>query len=156
MQQRGSDGNDIIAGGNGSDRKIGDVAEDTLTGGDLSDRFVLASNLATEILSSIVFDSLQESSSSPNSISSPPIIAQIRTDIITDFTDGQDLIELTGGKSFKQLKIVSISSSPNVKPDSTLIMLASTKEPLAILTRVPASKITAADFISNQIEPLLI
>jgi Ca2+-binding RTX toxin-like protein len=128
----GSDGNDIIAGNNGNDRLSGDVGEDTLTGGAGNDRFVLAPtrDSSTSVTSGTSFD-------------------RTRTDIITDFTDGQDLIELTGGLSFQQLNIVSIGSSPNVKPDSTLIMLASTKEWLGILTGVRASQITATDFISN-------
>ena len=130
----GSGGNDIIAGGKGNDRLSGDVGEDTLTGGAGNDRFVLAPtrDSSTSVTSGTSFD-------------------RTPTDIITDFTDGQDLIELTGGLSFKQLNIVSIGSSPNVKPDSTLIMLASTKESLAILTGVRASQITATDFISNSI-----
>jgi Ca2+-binding RTX toxin-like protein len=131
----GSDGNDTIAGGNGSDRLSGDVGEDTLTGGAGNDRFVLAPtrDSSTSLLSRTSFDSTP-------------------TDIITDFTDGQDLIELTGGLSFQQLNIVSIGSSPNgSKGDSTLIMSASSQEWLAILTGVRASKITATDFISNGI-----
>ncbi len=127
----GGNGNDIIAGGDGNDRLSGNVGHDTLTGGFGSDRFVLGFNLATK------------------SVSSPTSVDGYRTDIITDFTDGQDLIELTGGLSYKQLNIVSIGSTPYVKPDSTLIMLASTKESLAILTGVNASKITSADFVSN-------
>lgn len=152
----GSDGNDIIAGGNGSDRLSGDVGEDTLTGGAGNDRFVLAPNgdvgkdTLTGGAESDLFV-LAPNGNSPTSVSSPPIFDRTPTDIITDFTDGQDLIELTGGLSFKQLNIVSIGSSPNVKPDSTLIRVANTKEWLAILTGVPASKITEADFISNSV-----
>jgi Ca2+-binding RTX toxin-like protein/subtilisin-like proprotein convertase family protein len=131
----GSDGNDIIAGGNGSDRLSGDVGEDTLTGDAGNDRFVLA-----------------PTRDSSTSVSSRTSFDRTPTDIITDFTDGQDLIELTGGLSFQQLNIVSIGSSPNgSKGDSTLIMSANTQEWLAILTGVRASKITATDFISNSI-----
>ncbi|MFB2920995.1 Calx-beta domain-containing protein [Aerosakkonema funiforme] len=145
----GGNGNDIIAGGDGNDRLSGDAGGDTLTGGFGSDRFVLGYNVATGSLSSTEVASKKHSPISPTSVSSLTGFAQIGTDIITDFTDGQDLIELTGGLSYKQLKIVSIASSPDVKPDSTLIMLASTKESLAILTGVNASKITSADFVSN-------
>ena len=131
----GSDGNDTIAGGNGSDRLSGDVGEDTLTGDAGNDRFVLAPNR-----------------DSSTSVSSRTSFDRTPTDIITDFTDGQDLIELTGGLSFQQLNIVSIGSSPNgSKGDSTLIMSASSQEWLAILTGVRASQITATDFISNSI-----
>jgi Ca2+-binding RTX toxin-like protein len=131
----GSDGNDTIAGGNGSDRLSGDVGEDTLTGGAGNDRFVLALN--------------RDSSTSVSSLTS---FDRTPTDTITDFTDSQDLIELTGGLSFQQLNIVSIRSSPNASNfDSTLIMSASSQEWLAILTGVRASQITATDFISNSI-----
>jgi Ca2+-binding RTX toxin-like protein len=129
----GSDGNDTIAGGNGSDRLSGDVGEDTLTGGAGDDRFVLAPtrDSSTSVLSRTSFD-------------------RTPTDTIADFTDGQDLIELTGGLSFQQLNIVSIGSSPNgSKGDSTLIVSANTQEWLAILTGVRPSQITATDFISN-------
>ncbi|MEG3954714.1 hypothetical protein [Microcoleus sp. herbarium2] len=77
----------------------------------------------------------------PTSVSSLTSFDRTPTDIITDFTDGQDLIELTGGLSFKQLNIVSIGSSPDVKPNSTLIMSASNQEWLAILTGVSPSQI---------------
>jgi len=130
----GSDGNDMISGGNGSDRLSGDVGEDTLTGGAGNDRFVLAPT--------------RDSSTSVSSLTS---FDSTRTDIITDFTDGQDLIELTGALSFQQLNIVSIGSSPDVRRDSTLIMSARTQEWLAILTGVRPSQITATDFISNSI-----
>jgi Ca2+-binding RTX toxin-like protein len=129
----GSDGNDIIAGGKGNDRLSGDVGEDTLTGGAGNDRFVLAPT--------------RDSSTSVSSLTS---FDTTPTDIITDFTDGQDLIELTGGLSFKQLKIVSLEASPDVsKRDSTLIMSASNQEWLAILTGVRPSLITATDFIGS-------
>ena len=129
----GSDGNDTIAGGNGSDRLSGDVGEDTLTGGAGNDRFVLAPT--------------RDSSTSVSSLTS---FDRTPTDTIADFTDGQDLIELTGGLSFQQLNVVSIRSSPNASNfDSTLIVSASSQEWLAILTGVPASQITATDFISN-------
>jgi Ca2+-binding RTX toxin-like protein len=131
----GSDGNDIIAGRNGSDRLSGDGGEDTLTGGAGNDRFVLA-----------------PSRDSSTSVLSRTSLYRTPMDIITDFTDGQDLIELTGGLSFQQVNIVSIGSSPNAsKLDSTLIVSANTQEWLAILTGVRASKITATDFISNSI-----
>jgi hypothetical protein len=94
---------------------------------------------------------LAPSRDSSSSVSSLTSFDRTPTDIITDFTDGQDLIELTGGLSFKELNIVSIGSSPNIKPNSTLIVSANTKEWLAILTGVPASQITATDFISNSI-----
>jgi hypothetical protein len=89
---------------------------------------------------------------SSTSVSSLTSFDRTLTDIITDFTDGQDLIELTGGLSFQQLNIVSIRSSPNASNfDSTLIVSAITQEWLAILTGVRASQITATDFISNSI-----
>jgi Ca2+-binding RTX toxin-like protein len=113
----------------------GDVGEDTLTGGAGNDHFVLALN--------------RDSSTSVSSLTS---FESTPTDMITDFTDGQDVIELTGGLSFQQLNIVSIGSSPKVsRLDSTLIMSAITQEWLAILTGVRASQITASDFISNSI-----
>jgi Ca2+-binding RTX toxin-like protein len=131
----GSDGNDIIAGRNGSDRLSGDGGDDTLTGGAGNDRFVLA-----------------PSRDSSSSVLSRTSFYRTPMDIIADFTDGQDLIELTGGLSFQQLNIVSIGSSPNgSRLDSTLIVSAITQEWLAILTGVPASQITATDFISNSI-----
>jgi len=89
---------------------------------------------------------------SSTSVSSLTSFESTPTDMITDFTDGQDVIELTGALSFQQLNIVSIGSSPNgSRLDSTLIMLAITQEWLAILTGVRASQITASDFISNSI-----
>ncbi len=137
----GGNGNDTIAGGNGSDRLSGDFGNDRLTGGGGSDRFVL---------SALRKDTLTGGADSDRSLSA----TAMEFDNITDFTDGQDLIELTGGLSYNQLKIVKFVLHPIAIPESTLIMSASTQEWLAILTGVPASKIAEADFITTSVEPL--
>jgi hypothetical protein len=75
----------------------GDVGEHTLTGGAGHDRFVLALN--------------RDSSTSVSSLTS---FESTPTDMITDFTDGQDVIELTGGLSFQQLNIVLPGSAAQI------------------------------------------
>ncbi len=137
----GSYGNDTIAGGNGSDRLSGDFGNDRLTGGGGSDRFVLPA-LRKDTLTGAADSDRFESAT------------DIEVDFITDFTDNQDLIELTGGLSYNQLKIMKFDINPIILPESTLIMSASSQEWAAILVGVPVSKITAADFITTSVEPL--
>ncbi len=72
---------DILDGGNGNDTLTGDLGPDELTGGAGNDIFILSTQTATT--------------------------NRILADIITDFTVGIDLIELTGGLTQANLSFES-------------------------------------------------
>ena len=68
--------------------------------------------------------------------------ARLGVDTISDFTDGQDIIQLINGLTFGQL---SISPGTN----GTLIKVAGSGEVLASLTGVAPNLIGSEDFISG-------
>ncbi|MFB2969341.1 M10 family metallopeptidase [Aerosakkonema sp. BLCC-F183] len=111
-------GNNIsnnIAGGPGNDVITGARGADIINGGPGADIFVLAPG---------------DGGPNPGS-----------TDVITDFTDGEDSIGLSAGLRFDRLRI-----TPGTNPNDTIIQVASSGEYLAVLTGVPSFAITNADF----------
>jgi quercetin dioxygenase-like cupin family protein len=64
-------------------------------------------------------------------------------DTITDFTNGQDLIELSDGLKFTDLTVIQGTGN---NTDDTLISIASSNELLTTLNGVSASTITIDDF----------
>ncbi len=122
----GQEGNDVafggkdsdsIDGGLGDDSISGDLGNDTLIGGEGID--TLTGGNDVDIFQLAVGEGL---------------------DIITDFTDGIDLIQLPDFLSFNDLEIRQTDGS-------TAITLAINGEELALLNNVPASLITEVDFI---------
>jgi Ca2+-binding RTX toxin-like protein len=63
--------------------------------------------------------------------------------IITDFTDDRDLLQLSEGLSFADLKI---AQGEGENAADTLITLNSNNEPIATLSGVSADSIDATDF----------
>lgn len=115
----GRDGNDTINGGSdadvlrgdaGDDYLIGGTGRDTLNGGSGADRFAIASGTTSDL------------------------------DIISDFTDGVDLLNLTGSLGFSDITISSLGTR-------TLIAETSTNQRLAILVDVDVTDIDASDFV---------
>ncbi|MCL1471968.1 M10 family metallopeptidase C-terminal domain-containing protein [Argonema antarcticum] len=104
-----------IAGAAGNDTIIAARGPDVISGGSGSDIFVLAPDDGGPSLGS--------------------------ADIITDFTDGQDLIGLSAGLRFDRITI-----TPGTNPNDTFIRVASTGEYLAILAGVPSFAISNGDF----------
>lgn len=88
-QLNGGGGVDRISGGNGNDQILGGMGQDTLTGGEGEDVFV--------------FKSAQESGPGAN-----------QSDIITDFTQGEDLIDITGMIDFGVTSFVQEFSGSGV------------------------------------------
>ncbi|MEG4067113.1 calcium-binding protein [Microcoleus sp. Pol11C2] len=111
-------GNDIINGGDGSDNLSGGKGFDTLNGGLGDDNLVGAAGNDVFVLG-----------------------AGLGVDIISDFGNSQDTIQLINGLTFGQL---SISPGTN----STLIRVASSGEVLAALTGVARNLIGPEDFLS--------
>ncbi|MBD2042169.1 ExeM/NucH family extracellular endonuclease [Microcoleus sp. FACHB-672] len=118
----GQNGNDLLNGGAGNDSLNGNNGNDSLIGGNGND-------ILTGCNGNDVF----------------VLAAGAGNDTITEFTDGQDLIGLSGNLLFEQL---TISQGTEVNAGNTLIRLTSSDELLATLTGVSAGSLTSADFIA--------
>ncbi len=116
----GQGGNDKLEGLSGDDLLRGGAGNDTLTGGVAND--TLTGGVGNDLF---------------------VLAAGAGTDTITDFTSGQDLIELSDGLEFTDLRIAQGTSE---LANDTLLSLTSSDELLAILTGVEASNITSTDF----------
>ena len=109
---RGGDGNDSLFGGRGTDQLFGDAGDDFLSGD--RDTDTLTGGEGSDIFALAIGGGL---------------------DIITDFGNGSDFIQVPAGVSISDILIESSSAF-------TLLSLRSTGEPLAQLNNVPASSIT--------------
>lgn len=114
---RGGDGNDKLLGSEGNDSLFGDRGSDTLIGGAGSDKFFIGKNTGGDAISS--------------------------SDLIRDFTNGEDLIQLRGNLTFDDLKITRGSGN---NTGDTIIQLRETNEYLAILKNVNRGSIDIDDF----------
>ena len=119
----GGAGNDTLTGGNGNDTLYGGGGTDYLSGGNGND--LLYGGLGSDFLTG----------NNGNDIFA--FAAGEGTDTITDFSDGNDLIGLSGGLTFGQL---SFSGSN--------IIVTSTNEILATLTGINTTTLTSADFLT--------
>ena len=119
----GGAGNDTLTGGNGNDTLYGGGGTDYLSGGNGND--LLYGGLGSDFLTG----------NNGNDIFA--FAAGSGTDTITDFSDGNDLIGLSGGLTFGQL---SFSGSN--------IIITSTNEILATLTGINTTTLTSADFLT--------
>jgi Ca2+-binding RTX toxin-like protein len=123
----GGNGNDNLNGGNGNDILLGQVSNDNLVGDSGDD--LLNGGLGD--------DTLLGGRGSDRFV----LASSDGTDTISDFINGQDLIQLSAGLTFGQLTITQ-GTSTNANNTS----IASSGELLAILAGV--STITSADFIT--------
>ncbi|MCL1468213.1 M10 family metallopeptidase C-terminal domain-containing protein [Argonema galeatum] len=120
----GSQGDDEILGNNFSNNIAGAAGNDTITGAGGAD--VISGGSGSDIFI------MAPSDGGPSPASA---------DVITDFTDGQDLIGLSAGLRFDRITI-----TPGTNPNDTFIRVASSGEYLAILAGVPSFAISNADF----------
>ena len=119
----GGAGNDTLTGGNGNDTLKGGGGTDYLSGGNGND--LLYGGLGSDFLTG----------NNGNDIFA--FAAGSGTDTITDFSDGNDLIGLSGGLTYAQL---SFSGSN--------IIITSSNEILATLTGINTPTLTSADFLT--------
>jgi hypothetical protein len=117
---RGGKGNDIIFGDAGNDILYGDLGADTITGGAGNDIFVIGKKTGGKRLTD--------------------------ADIFIDFTIEADLIGLTEGQTFENLKIFAGNGS---YADSTIIQDQLSGEYLAILLGINATQISAGNFTTS-------
>jgi Ca2+-binding RTX toxin-like protein len=109
---RGGDGNDSLFGGKGNDQLFGDAGDDFLSGDQGNDTLTGGEGSDRFVLS--IGGGL---------------------DIITDFGNGSDFIQVPAGISISDILIQAAGAN-------TLLSLRSTGEQLAQLNNVPASSIT--------------
>lgn len=121
---RGGDGNDSLFGGKGNDQLFGDAGDDFLSGDQGND--TLTGGLGNDRFVLSIGGGL---------------------DIITDFGNGSDFIQVPGGVSISDILIQTAGSN-------TLLSLRSTGEQLAQLNNVQASSITTGTLLLPN-QPLL-
>lgn len=117
----GGDGNDVINGRNGKDTLLGGDGDDTLIGGNGRDE--LNGGLGDDVLTG------------GNSNDTFVLAAGEGTDVITDFSVGNDLIGLADGLSFNDLTLVGNE-------------IRFGDETLAILSGVNTASLTSTSFVT--------
>lgn len=115
----GGAGNDNLYGGYGDDTLDGGTGTDTLTGGDGIDTFVIRTGDGSTLL--------------------------VQANVISDFTDGTDLIGLDNNLAFSEL---TIEQGTLGYANHTLVKVTATDEYLLIIENTTASDITELDFIT--------
>ena len=123
----GNKDNDIISGGIGNDQLFGGKGDDNLSGGE-GDDTLIGGKGADLLISGAGRDVLV-------------LGVGAGTDTFIDFQKGQDLIGLSGGLRFNQLKVTPGDFI-------TTIEIASNGEVLASITGIPSSPLTGSDFIA--------
>ncbi|MEG4247491.1 calcium-binding protein [Microcoleus sp. AT3-A2] len=123
----GNKGNDIISGGSGNDLLLGGKGDDNLSGGEGDDTLIGAMG-ADLLIGGAGRDVLV-------------LGAGAGTDTLVDFQKGQDLIGLSGGLTFNQVRVTAGDFI-------TTIELARNGEVLASIPGIPSSPLTASDFIA--------
>ncbi|MBD1887179.1 DUF2974 domain-containing protein [Microcoleus vaginatus] len=123
----GNKGNDIISGGIGNDQLLGGKGDDNLSGGEGDDTLIGAGG--TDLLI--------------GGAGRDVLVLGVGggTDTLVDFQKGQDLIGLSGGLSFNQLRVTEGDFS-------TTIEIARNGELLASIPSILSSPLTATDFIA--------
>ncbi len=136
----GKEGNDFLDGGEDIDILNGGLDHDTIIGGDGDDDDTLLGGVGDDLLiAGLGKDTLTGNEGKDLFMMQSPAITTI-----TDFTDGQDFLQLSEGLSFADLKITQ-GSGENAA--DTLISLNSNNEPIAILSGVNTDAIDATDFV---------
>ena len=115
----GGAGNDVLYGGYGDDTLDGGTGTDALTGGNGIDIFVIRTGDGSTLLT--------------------------QANVISDFTDGTDLIGLDNNLAFNEL---TIEQGTLDFANHTLVKVTATDEYLLIIENTTASDITDLDFIS--------
>jgi hypothetical protein len=142
----GQDG-DVIDGGVGDDILFGNLGADIITGGDGNDNLFggkdndnLSGDLGNDILSGdFGIDTLTGGGGSDIFVLG---IGGGGADLITDFQDGADLMQLPAGITFSNLRVTTSGNQ-------TAIILATTGEELVRLDTIQPSAITSADFVGG-------
>ncbi len=139
----GGKGDDVMLGGSGNDELTGDQGNDTLCAGNDDD--ILFGGSGDDILfgglgDDILFGGLGSDTIIGGDGSDGFLLSSgSGSDTIIDFTQGVDLLVLTGGLDFGQLSFTQTNGSASIN-------VAGTGELLATLKGVRSSLLTAQDF----------
>jgi Ca2+-binding RTX toxin-like protein len=126
-----------LSGNSGSDRLIGDAGNDTLDAGQGDD--TLFGGAGDDLLiGGLGKDTLTGNEGKDLFMMQSPAMATI-----TDFTDGQDLLQLSDGLSFADLKITQ-GEGENA---ADTFILNNNNESIAVLSGVSADLIATEDFV---------
>jgi len=131
----GRGGNDTLSGGLGQDRLYGGQGRDTLLGGEGND--ILIGNNGDDLLDGGAGNDRLDGNAGRDTFVLAPGMGR---DIIFNFSDGTDSIQLGGGLSFSDLEIVGSGRS-------TRITILDTGETLATLRGIDDALIGADDFV---------
>ncbi len=115
----GGKGDDWLDGGSGNDILSGDGGNDMLTGGSGSDRFDFG-------------EAVDETATS---------------DLVTDYTDGEDRIGLLSGLSFDRLNLEQVGSDVRISSTDTSGQFANIA---LVLQNVDVAAIDESDFVSTE------
>ena len=130
----GTAGDDVLSGGNGVDTLFGYAGNDTLLGGNGTD--TLWGGDGNDLLDGGRGNDLLYGGSGSDTF----VLARGNgTDLIVDFSLGQDRIGLSGGLSYSQLSVSNVLGS-------TAISFGG--DTLALLTNVSSSQLTQSSFIT--------
>jgi hypothetical protein len=130
----GGFGNDILQGGAGRDLLFGQAGNDTLIGGN-----------GIDFLSGGLGDNLLNGGGGCDIFS---LRTQGSINTIQDFNTNGDLLFIPNGVRFSDLEV-------RQQGRNTVISVASTEKPIAILEGVQASSISSSDFIGDRLKRLL-
>ena len=148
----GQDGNDILVGGSGQDELQGGLGDDSLDGGDGDDKLfgqegsdALFGGQGQDQLNGGVGNDFLNGGSGDNTLtggadSDTFVVSRAGKNRITDFEDGVDFLVLEGGLTFDQIRIFEQNSETWITTQDN--------QPLAFLTGINPSQITATDFLN--------
>nr|WP_329626331.1 Ig-like domain-containing protein [Planktothrix agardhii] len=131
----GGKGHDLLDGNQGNDILFGDFGDDTLDGGEGND--ILTGGQGNDWLVGAGGDDTLTGGAGNDRFY---LASSFGNNLITDFTNGEDIIALTGGLTFEQLEITSFNGS-------TLIKIASSQQQLAELFGVDSNLIGKSNFV---------
>jgi Ca2+-binding RTX toxin-like protein len=114
----GQTGNDVLSGNTGSDVIHGEEGSDTLLGGQDGD--ILLGEAGTDVLKGDRGDDTLTGGSGGDRFD---LRRGDGSDIITDFTDGVDVIGLKEGLTFVELVIIQMGNSIQISTDGSIVML---------------------------------
>ncbi|HEY9645760.1 MAG TPA: calcium-binding protein [Chroococcidiopsis sp.] len=126
---KGEAGNDNLLGGAGSDVLVGGAGNDSLAGNGDRDRLITGAGRDVVVIGPGTGGATLTSA-----------------DVVTDFANGQDAIQLAGQLTFSQLNFIEGSGS---QAGNTIIQNRDTGEYLLILQGVRRDLVDAGDFISG-------
>jgi CHRD domain/RTX calcium-binding nonapeptide repeat (4 copies) len=145
----GNAGNDLLCGNQASDTISGGQNEDSLLGGKSND--ILNGDFGNDVLLGELGDDVLAGGAGNDTLTGGNgsdifVIARGEgLDIITDFQNGIDFIQLSPSLSFNNLAITTINSGQVLVTDRT------TNQPLLVINGITAADLTAADFITGTV-----